>query len=175
MSKHTIEIVPAIPIPAHLVKEIQSKFAYVDERIVNAVVSDTGDQIILQIDQPANQEVKAAIEEKVQRVVTTMAKGAIQPKVEIIEDYMHRPVIYQQDPNEELIRRGELAQETTGVYTLGPLISRLIDSFEQLFIELAESFDAQPYRFPVLIPTRYMARVNYFRSFPHSLVSDYCV
>jgi seryl-tRNA synthetase len=69
----------------------------------------------------------------------------------------------------ELIKRGEISQEATGIYALGPLVTRLIDYFESRFLELAEVFGAQPYRFPTLIPARYLERVNYFRAFPHSL------
>ena len=41
--------------------------------------------------------------------------------------------------------------------------------FETRFIELADSFGAEPYRFPTLIPARYLDRVNYFSAFPQSL------
>jgi len=68
-----------------------------------------------------------------------------------------------------LLARGEMFQEANGVYTLGPLVTRLIQFFEEQFIELADSFGAAPYRFPTLIPARYLERVNYFRAFPHSL------
>ena len=44
-----------------------------------------------------------------------------------------------------------------------------MDYFENRFLELAAAFGAEPYRFPTLIPARYMERVNYFRAFPHSL------
>jgi seryl-tRNA synthetase len=49
------------------------------------------------------------------------------------------------------------------------LITRLIEFFEARFLDLADSFGAAPYRFPTLIPARYLERVNYFRAFPHSL------
>jgi seryl-tRNA synthetase len=60
-------------------------------------------------------------------------------------------------------------QETNGVYTLGPLVTRLMEYFETQFINLADSFGAPPYRFPTLIPAEYLQRVDYFRAFPHSL------
>jgi seryl-tRNA synthetase len=44
-----------------------------------------------------------------------------------------------------------------------------MDYFEAQFVALADSFGAQPHRFPTLIPARYLERVNYFRAFPHSL------
>jgi seryl-tRNA synthetase len=160
---------PAVPIPDHLTGEIQSKLAYVDEGIIGAWVGN--DLIKLQLDQEAasSKERHEVIEAKVQRVVLSMAKGAIRPRVQVLEDYMERPSTYQEDPTDELIERGEITPEASGIYVLGPLLSRLIAYFENQFIKLADSFGAEPYRFPTLIPARYLERVHYFRAFPHSL------
>jgi len=165
----TLEITPALPIPEHLCGEVQSKLAYVDESILTARVAPGGERITLQLSQPADGDVRARLEEKVQRVVTTMVKGAIRPKVQVLEDHLERPVPYHKDPNDELFACRELSQEATGIFTLGPLLTRLVAFFEDRFLELADSFQAEPYRFPILIPARYLERVNYFRAFPHSL------
>jgi len=162
-------IQPSLAIPEHLVGEVQSKLAYVDEAIRRAVVAPSGDQIEVFLFHPVSSAEAAHIDRKVQQVVETMAKGAFKPKVQILEDKLDIATPYQQDPMEELLRRGEISQEAAGIYTLGPLITHLMDYFEQHFIELADSFEAAPYRFPTLIPAEYMERVNYFRAFPHSL------
>jgi seryl-tRNA synthetase len=60
-------------------------------------------------------------------------------------------------------------QEAAGIFTVGPLVTRLISFFERQFIALADSFGAAPYRFPSLIPAKSLERVGYFRAFPHSL------
>ena len=164
-----IELTPTITIPEHLVGEVQAKLAYVDERINQAEVANTGEHITLQISQETDKNTQNEIEEKVQRVVTSMVKGAIKPKIQILEDFRDRPVPYSLDPHEELLARGELSQEATGIFALGPLITTLIEYFESRFLELANSFEAAPHRFPTLIPARYMERVNYFSAFPHSL------
>jgi hypothetical protein len=169
MDTQKITFPSVLPIPDHLIKEVQSKFAYVDECICGSEVNPSGDTIVLYLCQTVGDDKKTELEEKVQRVVNSMVKGAMRPKVEVLEDYLDRPIPYHQDPNLELIERGELSQETGGVYTLGPLLTRLIDYFESRFRALADSFGAQPYRFPVLIPASYLNRVNYFRAFPHSL------
>jgi seryl-tRNA synthetase len=98
-----------------------------------------------------------------------MVKGAFKPKVQVLENHLDRPVPNQTDPMPELLDRGEVSQEANGIYSLGPLLTRLIDFFESQFIDLADSFEAPPYRFPTLIPASYLERVNYFRAFPHSL------
>jgi seryl-tRNA synthetase len=165
----TLTFAPAVTIPDYLVGEVQSKLAYVDEAIENAYVASTGDRIELNLRQPADAERQAELQEKVQRVVLSMAKGAFKPKVQVLEDHMDRQVPYQKDPMQELTVRGEISQEASGIFSLGPLLTRLIDYFESRFLELADSFGAAPYRFPTLIPAQYLERVNYFHAFPHSL------
>jgi seryl-tRNA synthetase len=162
-------IIPALIIPDHLVGEVQSKMAYVDEEILRAQVSPQGNQITLELRSPVEGVRQVALEEKVQRVVTSMVQGAFKPKVQILENFLDRPVPYCMDPNVELLERGEIFQEANGIFTIGPLVSRVIRIFEKYFEALAASFDAKAYRFPTLIPARYLERVNYFRAFPHSL------
>jgi seryl-tRNA synthetase len=162
-----IEFAPATPIPDYLTSEIQSKLAYVDDRILRAQVSS--DHILLELSHWDDAQSAEELEEKVQRVVISMARGAFKPKVQILEDHLNRPVSFSQDPMPELLARGEVSQEANGIYTLGPLLTRLIAFFENQFLALADSFSASPYRFPTLIPARYLERVNYFRAFPHSL------
>ncbi len=165
----TLEIVPAVTIPAHLVGEVQSKLAYVDEAVAGGQVAPSGDRITLTLHYPVEGERRTSLEEKVQRVVHSMAKGAFRPKVQILEDHLDRPVSYSSDPHDELLRRGEISQEARGVFSLGPLLANLIDWFEVRFVDLAETFSAAPYRFPTLIPAAYLERVDYFSAFPHSL------
>jgi seryl-tRNA synthetase len=162
-----IEFAPAASIPDYLTGEIQSKLAYVDERIIRAQVSS--DQIILEVAPWDETQSAVELEAKIQRVVLSMAKGAFKPKLQILEDHLDRQVPFRQDPMPELLSLGEVSQEADGIYTLGPLLTRLIAFFEEQFLSLAASFGAAPYRFPTLIPARYLERVNYFRAFPHSL------
>jgi hypothetical protein len=165
----SFEFSPALLIPDHLVGEVQSKLAYVDEDIEKARIAPSGDRIMLTLSRPADTIRQAELEEKVQRVVTSMVKGSFKPKVQVLEDHLDRPLPYTEDPMAALLARGEINQEMTGMFSLGPLLTRLIDYFESRFLELADSFAAAPYRFPTLIPARYLERVNYFHAFPHSL------
>jgi len=169
MNLSMLKIYPAVAIPIHLIGEVHSKLAYVDERIVSAQISPAGDQIVLELKQPLADGEQLRLEEKVQRVIVSMAQGAIRPKVQVLEDHLDRPTPFTTDPLPELVHRGEISREADGIYTLGPLLTRLIDAFERRFLDLAASFSAQPYRFPTLIPARYLERVGYFRAFPHSL------
>ena len=169
MPEFTYEFTPSERVPDFLVGEVQSKLAYVDEEILKATVAPAGDLITLLLRQNLDKQRLGELEEKTQRVVLSMVKGAYKPKVQVLEDHLDRPVPYNQDPHTELAARREISQEAQGVFALGPLVSRLIAYFEKRFLELADSFGAEPYRFPTLIPARYLERVNYFQAFPHSL------
>ncbi|MFN2146714.1 MAG: hypothetical protein ACK2T7_15295 [Anaerolineales bacterium] len=160
---------PVVTIPAHLIGQIRAKLAYVDEQIGEAEISADGEKITLTLRSAIDEAHKAKIEEKVQHVVNEMARGAIQPKVEILEDHSDRSTYYDKDPMDELLARGEVYQEETGVFVFGPLVTRLMDFFESRFLMLADEFGAKPYRFPTLISAKMLDRVDYFSAFPHSL------
>jgi hypothetical protein len=164
-----LEITPKVRIPDFLVGEVKSKLAYVDESIVEANVAATGDRITIDLREQVESIKRNKLEEKVQRVVTSMVQGAFKPKVQILENYLDRSIPFSTDPNAGLLERGEMFQEATGIFTLGPLVTRLISFFEGQFVALADSFDAAPYRFPTLVPAKSLERVGYFRAFPHSL------
>ncbi|MGD8455348.1 MAG: hypothetical protein PVF83_03100 [Anaerolineales bacterium] len=169
MTNNRLTFTPVVEIPEHLIGQVKSKLAYVDEWITGAQISEDGGQVSLDLRGDADEQRAAEIEEKVQRVVAQMAKGAIPPKVEVLEDYMDRPTRYRKDPMEELLARNEIYKEENGMYVLGPLVTRLIDYFESRFTALAEHFEAKPYRFPTLISARMLDKVDYFSAFPHSL------
>lgn len=165
--KHKLQAL--VPIPDHLQGQVQSKLAYVDELISAAHISENGSEVQLTLHKKASKSEIEAMEDKVQRVLSEMAKGAVQPKIEILEDEMDREIPYSSDPMPELLSQGEVSEEHGGVFTFGPLLSRLIDAFEKQFLGLADLFGAQPYRFPTLISAEKLGRVQYFRAFPHSL------
>lgn len=164
-----LTLTPIVPIPDFLIKEIQSKLAYVDETVSAAAISSNGDSITLTLRHAIDANTQQAITDKVQRVVEAMAKNTRRLRTQILEDYLDRPVAYHADPMQALLERGEVFQEDTGLFTLGPILTNLINYFEGIFLDLAAKFDAKPYRFPTLIPARFLDRVNYFRAFPHSL------
>lgn len=169
MPKNTLEISPSKPIPAHLVSQVQSKLAYVDEVISAAKITESGDQIVLELRYTPDEKKTDSLRIKVAVVVDEMSKGSFQPRLEVLEDHREISVPYDRDPMDELIASREVSEEEIGVFTFGPLFSRLVDYFESRFLELAASFDAQPYRFPTLMSARMLDRVDYFRAFPHSL------
>lgn len=169
MTDNKISFTPELEIPEYLQGEVRSKLAYVDELIYSGVVDQKTGKVELSLRHSLTEKEKDRVIAKAQKVITTIVKGAFKPKVKILEDHLDRTVTYKNDPMEELITRREVSQEADGIYVVGPLLTRLIAYFENIFLNLANEYKAEPYRFPTLIPARYLERVNYFRAFPHSL------
>ncbi len=78
MPEFTYEFTASEVMPEFLVGEVQSKLAYVDEDINKATVAPAGDRITLHLRQSPDKQRLAELEEKTQRVVLSMVKGAIQ-------------------------------------------------------------------------------------------------
>ena len=74
MGEHTCKVVPALVIPASLIGEVRSKLAYVDEHITHAEVVESGDLIVLSLNQALDAPLHQALEDKVQRVVQALVK-----------------------------------------------------------------------------------------------------
>ena len=103
-----IRVAAGVEIPAHLQGDVQAKLAYVDELIAAAEVAESGQEVALTLRAKADAKAQKALEEKVQRVVAEMAKGAVAPKVEVLEDHLARAVPYGEEPMTELLARGEV-------------------------------------------------------------------
>ena len=157
------------PIPAHLIGEIQPKLAYIDEAVLAASVSPAGDKVTITLTGGMESERLKEIERKNRQVISKVVENDFKPRIKVLEDHLDRVSPYLGDPMADLLNSGELREEQTGVYAFGPLLTDLIDFFESQFLDLADHFQARPYRFPTLIPARDLERVNYFRAFPHSL------
>jgi hypothetical protein len=134
MPDPNLKITPAIPIPAFMVGEVQSKLAYVDESIEKAIVQVDGNLIDIKLKSSVKNPNTDEITAKVQEVITLMVKGVIQPRTQVLESYLDRLVPNHTDPMVELLERQEVFKEGRGIYTLGPLISGLIGYFESRFI-----------------------------------------
>jgi len=164
-----LSIVTELSIPPFMMSDVLSKLAYVDELIASASILPDGTQILLKLREEPDQNKCSELANKVHTVVDLMVKNARPPRIQVLEDFLDSPVPYSDDPMSILEQSGEVLQEATGLLLLGPLMSRLIDFFENTFLSLATDFEAKPFRFPTLIPAKYLDRVNYFKSFPHYL------
>jgi len=156
-------------VPPFLTGDLQSRLAYADERLERASVSPEGDRVLLGFSSRPDSAAIQAVEAKVRRVIEAMVRGAVRPREKVLEDHLDRPVPFRVDPMPALAERGEVVPEEKGIAVLGPLLASLMDFFERAFLDLAQGFGARPYRFPTLISAELLDRVEYFRSFPHSI------
>ena len=156
-------------VPSYLTGDLQSRLAYADERLERASVSPEGDRVLLGFSSRPDSAAIQAVEAKVRRVIEAMVRGAVRPREKVLEDHLDRPVPFRVDPMPALAERGEVVPEEKGIAVLGPLLASLMDFFERAFLDLAQGFGARPYRFPTLISAELLDRVEYFRSFPHSI------
>jgi seryl-tRNA synthetase len=169
MSEKSIRIPLEHKIPDHLVREVESKLAYLDERVHLGKVAPDGGWIQLELKQSIDKLELKKIQGKVLRLVESMIRDSYKPKVKILEDHLDREVKFQIDPIPELMLRKEVFREGEGIYSLGPLLTNLINFFERKFISVAQGYGASPYRFPTLVSATFLEKVNYFKAFPHSL------
>ncbi len=169
MHEHTVRLKTESRVPAFLIGDLQSRLAYIDEDIAGVVVAADGASVQLSLRRAPDADRQAEIQTKIERVLQAMVPGAVKPREKVLEDRLDRPLPFGRDPMPALLERGEVVQEGSGIAVLGPTMSGLIDYFEAQFVELARSFGAAGYRFPALISPGLLDRVEYFRSFPHSL------
>jgi seryl-tRNA synthetase len=169
MHEHTVILEGEARVPPFLTGDLQSRLAYVDESLERASVAPEGDRVVLGFAGAPDSAKVQAVEAKVRRVIEAMVRGAVRPREKVLEDHLDRPVPFAADPMPALTQRGEVVPEAKGVAILGPQMTRLMDFFEGAFVDLARSFGARPYRFPTLISAALLDRVEYFRSFPHSI------
>lgn len=169
MSITTLEIIPDLDIPDFLIKEIGAKLAYVDDTITGADVSVERGGIVLHLNAVPDAAKRAYLTEKTNVVVSSLVSGAFEPRLRIVVDKTDRPIAYHRDPMETLGPSREVIVEGHGYYTLGPLVSGLLEYFDDRYQAVAIKMGARPYRFPALISPSYLEKVKYFSNFPHSL------
>jgi hypothetical protein len=155
-------------IPPSLIRETQSKLAYLDEAITAAHVSDNGHEIELVLRGSVDDAHEMRIRENVKVLVRLLCDGGFQLQLRVVEDHTIA-VPHRQDPMPELLARREVVQEGPGYFVLGPMMSRLVEFVESRLLQVADHMHAVPYRFPALISPAYLEKVKYFQNFPHSL------
>lgn len=166
--RQTLTFEQAPPIPSFLIQDVLAKLAYLDERVTGATIASDGSSVTLLLTDASGADLRATLGERLSSVVQAMAEGAFEPEFRVLEEHVF-DMVGSADPTPELVARFELVEEGPGIFALGPLLTRLIEYFEQRLMQVANRMGAAPYRFPALISPAYMEQVQYFRNFPHSL------
>lgn len=163
-----IRIALAEPIPIPLRGDVQSKLAYLDVRLENAVLTDEGNAIeatLLRALSPAEQD---GLEAKARQLVASMCEDAFLPDIRTLSGHKGQ-MAFTDNPMPLLLARREVVREGEGFFAIGPLLTGLMDFFEAELTRIAEVEGADRYRFPALISSSYLEKVQYFKNFPHSL------
>ncbi len=169
MPDTTLILHPDPGIPEFLIGQVQAKLAYLDESVEKAIISPDGTSLTLFLDSELPDSRRQEIKAKANHVLDAMVSGALKPRIKVLEDHLDRTVPYRKDPMPWLLEHGEVYEESPGMFSIGPLLTRLIAYFEGQLVDLAKTFDARPYRFPALISAKFLEQIDYFHSFPHSL------
>lgn len=168
MPDYQLELPQHPPIPQFLLREVHAKLAWVDERIATAHISDLGDMVILSLPDEPEPGVVQLLRDRVAALVKAMAQDAFDPEFRVLERHDFTGTA-SADPMPELLRRREVVQEGPGYFVVGPLLTKVIGSFERRLVAVAADMAAAAYRFPTLIAPEYLEKVQYFRNFPHTL------
>ncbi|OHE82710.1 MAG: hypothetical protein A2107_09120 [Verrucomicrobia bacterium GWF2_62_7] len=156
-------VVKTNPFSPTLAADIRAKVFYAAPGISEVVVDAAGGKLTLTMRQPLPAMAQVAIEDLVRRMAT---RTIVAEKV--LESYSGGGM-QTTDPHPEAIARGLLWLAGPGTCVLGDTLSRLFEYFDAWFTRLAGQCQAESFRFPTLIPSQLLARVDYFKSFPHSL------
>jgi seryl-tRNA synthetase len=149
--------------PAHEMaqEEIGKQVAYLSKGIANVRFGDGG--AALEFDAPAAEADRLAGQAQALAAKVQRSLRSLQRKVAYRSTAMDRPTF----------RRGEAHPGIhflgTGQAALEGVPLRLFRYFDRAFEKLGGHWKARPLLTPTLIPTRVLAKCDYFRSFPHNV------
>lgn len=154
------------PLPQDLIPDVNSKFTYVHEGIVDAEVSADGTTLCYEIADPALEEV---VQERLLTVVAKMSRGFRPRRAKTLREVRHGHALHGCDATAALAAEAAIKEELKGAYQFGPLPAALSHFLVDEMRRIAIGLGAQPHVFPTLIAPEVLHRAGYFKAFPHSL------
>jgi seryl-tRNA synthetase len=164
----TLAVACNAPLPRWLWRDVESRFAFVDEDVAAARVTDDGRRILLTLRPGARDERSATIVERALRLIDSM-RDAVEPRVRIVESHRTSPPGCGGDADTLLTRSREVHEEIGGVTVLGPRLAALVAAIDTSLAAVAKEVGAVPYCFPALIDPSLLDRLHAFQYFPHTL------
>lgn len=144
---------------------LKEKLFYASEAIQAVELVGDGLLRLELVDKPGATSVEDKIDKTIQRFV---ARGNPPP-----QRIMHMEPGTKTEPDgevtEKLLRSGAIIKLGEGQFALTGIALELLDYFDRDIRNLGESFGAQEYRYPTIIPIRAMQRINYLASRPECL------
>jgi hypothetical protein len=161
-----IALAEAVPPPLH--GDVQSKLAYLDQRLSSALLNAAGTAIDAVAAEALSSDECNALQAKAQALVTSMCDDAFIPDIRTLSE-RRCAMRFADDPMPALLASREVVQEGEGFFAIGPLLTGVMDYVEARLSAIAKEQGAAHYRFPALISSAYLEKVQYFKNFPHSL------
>jgi len=161
----TLRITLPTAAPEMAQEEILKQIAFVSREIAGPRFIEGGR--VLTCDVPeARAEALEALEQAIAQMATKTVRGLrnLQRKIVYASPRMANPAFADEDG---LGLHQDVRLLGTGQVALAGVPLRLFRYFDRAFEELGLLWDAEPVLTPTLIPTRVLAKCDYFRSFPH--------
>jgi seryl-tRNA synthetase len=142
-------------------EEIHKQVAYLAKDISQVRFSEDGSQIELEAPADAPADLAGRVKALAQRVQRSLR--SLRRKVAYRSPAMDRPILRGTGPitGAHFLGNGQVA--------LAGLPLRLFRYFERVFSAFGSPWNAEPLLTPTLIPTRALAKCDYFRSFPQNV------
>jgi seryl-tRNA synthetase len=163
-----LEVALDTAVPEPLCADVAAKLAYLDQRVVGASLADNRDRVKLLLSIALSPAEQSSLASKTAQMVRTMCEDAFLPDI-VQVSARQRTTTYTIDPMPALLADREVRQEGEGFFAIGPLLTGVIDFVEAEMLRIAAEMGADHYRFPALISSAYLEKVQYFKNFPHSL------
>ncbi len=166
-----------VPLPkgidAELAVVVEEQGAYATPEVTRIRVNDTRDAVTV--------EYSSGDPEAIAEVVAVYLKdlvGRFRRLAGQVTRTVERRTLSELETGvyETLLERGWALSLGNGQVGLSGAALEVFEAFDNHFVRLAkEKFNAEPQRYPVLIPTDILRRCNYFTSFPHlvSMISHF--
>jgi seryl-tRNA synthetase len=142
-------------------EEIQKQVAYLAKDVGNVRFREQGAVLEFTAPDEAAATITSQVESLVQRTQRSLRN-------------LQRKLVYRSPAVDSPTFRGNgetagIHQLGTGQVALGGVPLRLFRYFDRVFEAFGRPWQAEPLITPTLIPTRVLARCDYFRSFPHNV------
>lgn len=142
-------------------EEIQKQVAYLSKDVGNVRFREQGAVLEFTAPDEAAATITSQVESLVQRTQRSLRN-------------LQRKLVYRSPAMEHPVFRGNggtpgIHQLGIGQVALGGIPLRLFRYFDRVFETFGRPWHAEPLITPTLIPTRVLARCDYFRSFPHNV------
>lgn len=156
------------PLPGELERELFARLRYISGDITAARISPSDRREIAFTASVNDGEELERIRTQLREAGAELLKGYREHTPTVLVS-RHGHATFDRDPQEELLRAGELIRYGPGRYGLARGVTALMTALDALIRQLALDVGATEYTFPSLVGGDSLLKAGYHRSFPHLL------